>query len=303
MNKDHYLIKNYTTQDYHNFSDFLIELTKLSSEQHPFPDEIFERLNQPGCIPEKQLFLAVKRDKIVGYLDMVIEIEINRIVIYMAVHPDFRQQGIGSSLFNKAKEQAKTLGTKKIHINVPEKNIFSGKILYRWNFKQVRTFWEMICPLDKNLATLKIKNFFLRPLKQGEEDMLTEVQNSAFQGSWGFKPNTKEEICYQLSLIGSSPRNVIGAFDNKERLAAYCWTRESKNNTKGRIRMLGVSPAYRNMGLGKKVLEAGMLNLQQSGHKYVTLTVDSNNLPALYLYKNKGFNVFSKSYWFELNIS
>lgn len=302
MNNKSYFVKNYTPKDYHNFSDFLTELTKLSSEQHPSPEEIFERLNQPGCNPEKQLFLAERKGEIIGYLDMVEEIEIDRVVVYIAVHPDFRQQGIGSSLFKEAKKQTKKLGVKIIHINVPEKNLFSQNILYQWNFKQVRTFLEMICSLNQILAIAKFKKFSLRPLKQGEEGKLTEVQNLAFKGSWGFKPNTEEEIRYQLSLPGSSPYNVIGAFDDKERLAAYCWTRESTSSIKGRIHMLGVSPNYRNMGLGKKVLQAGMHNLQQSGHKYVTLTVDSENMPALYLYKNKGFNVYSKSYWFELNL-
>ena len=63
--------------------------------------------------------------------------------------------------------------------------------------------------------------------------------------------------------------------------------------------MMGVTPAYRQTGLGRSLLMAGLLHLLDKGINNVELTVDSANRAAFQLYRSVGFKVYSNTDWYE----
>jgi ribosomal protein S18 acetylase RimI-like enzyme len=63
--------------------------------------------------------------------------------------------------------------------------------------------------------------------------------------------------------------------------------------------MLGVDPDYRKQEIGKAILLNGLEDLKKKGVDIVELTVDSANLAACSLYESVGFEVCSRTAWYE----
>ena len=63
--------------------------------------------------------------------------------------------------------------------------------------------------------------------------------------------------------------------------------------------MLGVDTDYRNRGLGKKLLWSGLLHLRNKGRELIDITVDSQNIVAVTLYRSMGFQLHGETVWYE----
>ena len=306
MNKATYIIRNYQSADFDKYVQLHVEAEKLEPTGHSFsPEVVTEHLNQPDYSPEQNVFLAELAGNIVGYMSVVPELVIGRAILYCWVHPEHRRQGLATKLLEPAMHRTEELGVKVAQVNVAEKNEVAQKILTGLGFKPVRRFLELRLDLtginwpDADQALLGC-----RCLRRGEEDKLTEIQNRSFTGTWGYNPNTVEEIAYRTNSSNCSPEDIILASEG-DRVTGYCWTgidsageAAAAANT-GRIFMLGVDPEYRGRGIGRKVLLAGLAHLKRKGIRMTGLTVDSENEVAGELYRSIGFVVESSSLWYE----
>jgi len=63
--------------------------------------------------------------------------------------------------------------------------------------------------------------------------------------------------------------------------------------------MLGVDTDYRNRGIGKELLWAGLLHLKNKGRELIDITVDSQNVVAVTLYRSLGFQLCGETVWYE----
>ena len=299
-----HIIKNYCKDDFNNYLNFYAELIRLDTiGLHITPKLLAEDLNYPNRLPEKNLFIAWKNNKIIGFCQLIPEFEIGRSLMDILVHPNHRKQGIASELFCEASKRANAIGLNLIHVSIRETNEAAKCFLLRKGFNSIRRYHEMIVDLARlNLKPQGPAADPIRPLREGEDNRLTTIQNGCFGGSWGFNPNTVEEVCYLLNSHGSSYEDVwLACKENQP--AAYCWTRIHKDpNTrinKGRIHMIGVLPGHRGKGLGKTILHAGLNRLHQQGAQVVNLTTDSKNESAIRLYRSSGFSLHWSVLWFE----
>jgi mycothiol synthase len=95
----------------------------------------------------------------------------------------------------------------------------------------------------------------------------------------------------------------------KNQPIGYCWTRifaeegSAAGSLKGEIHMLGVDPDYRGKGIGRDVLLAGLADLKSRGASNVELTADGEEPVALGLYESVGFEVCSRSEWYEKKLA
>ena len=87
-------------------------------------------------------------------------------------------------------------------------------------------------------------------------------------------------------------------------MVAYCWAiDDAVDGEKAYVQMIGVDPAYRNRGLGRIVLVAGIEYLMERGMKKIELMVDSSNLVAERLYQSLGFKRKGIILWYEKTLS
>ena len=310
MNNFSYIIRNYRPADFDKYVRLNTEAEKLEpTERCLSPQIISENLHRPNHSPEQDLFLVETAGNIVGYMDITPNLNIGRVIFDCLIHPDHRRRGLASKLLGYAMHRAKELGAKVAHVNIPQDNAVAKIVLRKLGFRFVRRFLELRLDMSKvRWQDTDQPALQYRHLQHSEEGKLTEIQNRSFAGTWGYNPNTVEEISYQINSMNCSPEEVVLTCD-EEKVVGYCWTRitcEAKAATgerKGQIRMLGVDPAYRSREIGKGVLLAGLAYIKSKGLQVAELTVDGRNKEACALYRSVGFKVRTSSLWYEKAIN
>lgn len=304
MSNSRYNIRNYQPADFNKYVLLIAEAEKLEpTGRCVSPVVVAEQLKRPGYSPEQDLFILWSED-IVGYIDVKPELTIERVVLNFWVHPEHRRRGLATKLLSDAIDRARLLGAKAAHVNIRENNVVAGRMLSRLGFSVIRRFLELGLDIadvgELDMAQAMLDSRYLQP---GEEDKLTQLQNRAFSGTWGYNPNTVEEITFRVNSGSCSREDIVLAYEGNKAIG-YCWTGISCEEgipsvRKGRILMLGVAPDCRGKGMGKKLVLAGLARLRSKGLQVAKLTVDSENKAACALYKSIGFEVQASSSWYE----
>ncbi len=269
MNDSPYTIRNYQPADFNKYARLNIEGEKLGPPGYSILSQVIaENLSRPNYSPEQDLFIVEIAENIVGYMDITPELTIGRVILDCWVHPEHRRRGLATKLLGCATHRAKELGAKVAHVSIAEDDVAAKSVLSKLGFEFVRRFLEL--RLDMAAVRWQVIDqpaLGCRHLQRGEEDELTQLQNRAFAGTWGYNPNTVEEIIYHTNVTNYSPRDIILVCEG-DRPIGYCWTRinseegADRGESKGYILMLGVSPDHRGQGIGKKVLLAGLSYLK-----------------------------------------
>jgi mycothiol synthase len=262
-------------------------------------------LSHPYYRADKNLFFAEADGVIVGFVNVLPEPGIGRVVLDYGVSPSYRLEAVLGELLKCALKRAKELGARVAHLSIPSAEAAQAEALSNLEFKAVRRFYEL--RLDISEVTLEVADlteWSRSCLKAGDEIALAHVQNRCFAGIWGYNPNTVEDITWRLKVKSNCPGDVVLAIDKGE-VIGYCWTEAecgqdlSTGKRKGRIYMLGVDTDYRNRGLGKKLLWSGLLHLRNKGRELIDITVDSQNIVAVTLYRSLGFQLHGETVWYE----
>jgi len=320
MNQATTKIRNYQPADFHKYVLLLAEAEKLEPTGRCVSQQfVAQKLRQPNYSPGQDLFIVEVNEDIVGYMDVKPELAIGRVVLDCWVHPAQRRRGLATKLLDNATNRAGALGARVAHVNVREDNIVAKRVLFRLGFSLVRRFLELRRDIGGTSETVKERipsclgsvgeididhaTLDCRCLQPGEENKLTRLQNRAFAGSWGYNPNTVEEIVFRTNLSACSLGDILLIYEGDSAIG-YCWTGISceegiPSRRKGRILMLGVDPDYRGRGLGKKLVLAGLAHLKSKGLQVAGLTVDSENKAACALYQSFGFEVQATTLWYE----
>lgn len=310
MSNSHYTIRNYQPRDFNKYVSLNIEAERLEpTGRYVSPQFIAENLGRPNYSPEQNLFIVETGGNIVGYMDITAEPTIGRVILDCWLHPEHRRKGLTAKLLGYATHRAKELGAGVAHVNIGEDNVAAKGVLSNLGFERVRRFLELRLDMDEvRWQHIDPAALGCRLMQPGEEDKLTQIQNRSFDGTWGYNPNTVEEIIYRTNLINCSPDDIVLACDG-DKVVGYCWTGMTGEGgavigeRKGRILMIGADPDYRGKGVGKKVLLAGLARLRNKGVRVAELTVDSENQVACALYRSTGFKVQSGSLWYEKSLN
>jgi len=269
------------------------------------PLDLAESLSLPNRLPEKDLFVVAASGDIAGYIYVMPELDIGRAILSCFIHPNHGRKDVAIHLVERALRRARELGVERAQVNIHQENPITKKLFSEMGFGCVRRFLEM--SLDISECTLpEMSDVFsvCRHLEPGEEEKLTFIQNRSFVDTWGYNPNTKEEIGCRTQLPNCSPQNVL-LMGEEEHPIGYCWTKinsggkKHTRNLTGHIHMLGVDPDHRGKGIGKQVLLAGIAYLQGEGIRLISLTVDEENKAACELYRSLGFEISGQTVWYE----
>jgi len=301
--KASYSIRNYRPRDFTGY----VRLLALAESLEPSgrcvsSEDVATSLKRPGYSPERGLFVAETGGELVAYLDTIPELGISRAIFNCWVAPDYRRQSLATNLIERAIRRARELGAIAVQMNVHDGSKSVRQLAVRLGFEFARRFLKLRLslegwPCQGDLGGVDICNLE----KVGLEGLLG-IQNRAFTGNWGYCPNTLEEIAYYLSEHRNSPEDIIMACEGT-RIIGYCWTKPACGPGEllkaGQIFMLGVDPDFLGMGLGRKLMTAGLAHLKGKGLKAAWLEVDGENKAALSLYESMGFRKYGSSSWYE----
>ena len=227
------------------------------------------------------------------------EFPIGRSIIEVMTTPDLAGSPDEIDLVQRAIAKAESQKLSVAHICVMADS-GRGKVLEQAGFTKVRTYLDMLWNMDE-LAELELpEGYSVLSFQTGDTPLLTQVQNDAFTGSWGFCPNTEEQIEYRTQMPNTSKDGILFLMEGNSP-AGYCWTVmvPAENGVRGVIGMIGVVPDYRGKGVSRHILQAGMKHLRSIGLAEIGLEVDGNNAPAVGLYKSAGFKTMGERHWFE----
>ena len=305
MSKSSYNIRNYKQADFNKYVILHAEAEKLEPTGRCVSRRfIAEKLRQPNYSPQQDLFIIELNGEIVGYMDVKPELTIGRVVLDCWIYPEHRRGGLATKLLGYATNCARETGAKVAQVNIREDNVVARKTLSRLGFSLVRRFLELGLDIaDVGELDMAQAAPGCRYLQPGEEDKLTQLQNRAFSGTWGFNPNTVEEIAFRTNLSTCSLDDIMLIYE-KDKAIGYCWIGISCEKgipsvRKGQILMLGVDQHYRGKGTGKKLVLAALARLKSKGLQVAELTVDSENKAACTLYQSIGFEVRASTFWYE----
>ena len=299
-------IRKFRWQDLPRFTELFNEINGITSTEKAYDVGLMGQvLSQPACNPEENCLLVESDGSPVGFALIAPELPIGRTVASGGVTEPHRNRGIGRSLIETAVEHAAALGASVLHVQVPSDGQADRHLLESSGFRSVRTYstmrWEGTGVPPPELPP----GFGLRPFRMGrDEEALTRLQNAAFGESWGFCPNTVEEIEARINFKICEPEGVVFV-THGEGLAGYNWTFRTMEPTTstGWIGMTGVHPDYRGYGLGRPVVLAGMEYLAAKGARTVDLEVDEQNAPAVEIYLSIGFRKVQRTLWYEKALS
>jgi mycothiol synthase len=269
-----------------------------------------EHIRRPNYVPEEEVLVAELGNEVVGYAAVTPELGIGRVVVDCVVGPQHRRKGLATRLLLGTLRHGADLGAQMAQTSVDEGNTAARDLLHKLGFRPIRRHLQMALDLSSVvIPSMEYGDLVFRQLQYGDEAELTHVQNIAFTGTWGFNPNTIEEIVYRLGSTGCSPSDVILVSEaGKPMPIGYCWLMTYPQEvservlSKGRIHMLGVAPAFQRRGIGRLLLLAGLDHLMRKGIAIVEVTVDSQNRAATSIYIAAGFRTTSSTLWYATEI-
>lgn len=294
------IIRNFRPHDVARYVQLVNEIDEVDGlGRVTSVEQMKEHLKRPCYHPDEDLFFAELDGLLVGYADMVRELEIGRVILEGAVHPAHRGQGVGSRLLEIAIDHSRKLGARAVQIPIAQKMQAGEQFVQQRGFRVVRRHWQMSLTEYGGGAPQIPHGFELRHFVPGDEEGLCTLQNLAFAGSWGFCTNTVDEIHYLANCSLCHPEGILFIAEG-ERLVGYCWTIDDPSDQeKGFIRMMGVDPSYHGRGLGRAILVAGINCLQRRGMTTIELSVDSRNSGAKRLYQSVGFKRSGTTLWYQ----
>ena len=293
-------VVNYTNNHKSALVEFVAFQHGPTGESHDLCGSLFQSvLGQPGLEPTENCLVLEQSGQIKGMALVYGEVPIGRSVLELMTSPDLAGGPEEVELVQRAVGRAEALGVGVAHVCVPPGSQM-GTVLERLGFSPVRTYLDMLWTQESLPESDLPQGYTVRSFWNGDTPLLTQVQNDVFTGSWGFCPNTEEQIEYRTLMPNTSKAGILFLFDG-DIPAGYCWTVmvPAKSGLRGMIGMIGVVPQYRGKGMSRHILHAGMNHLREAGLDEIGLEVDGGNDPAVRLYMSTGFKKTGERHWFE----
>jgi mycothiol synthase len=212
--------------------------------------------------------------------------------IEVVVHPESRSEAehVGHDLLEAAIAEIASQGGGHVHLWVPKPDAVSDRTSASCGLSRGRDLYQMRCKLPLGVEHPPLATRAFQPGK--DEVAWLEVNNRAFashpeQGGWDLSTIEEREREPWFDPTG------FLLFEEAGRLLGSCWTKVHVDEEPpvGEIYVISVDPGAQGRGLGKALVLAGLDHLAGLGLHIGMLYVDSDNVPAVTLYKSLGFAV------------
>lgn len=233
---------------------------------------------------------------------------VHRVRLDGAVHPEFRRQGIGSTLMHLQVTQARSLHLAAhpalpLVANTMVESRSAGHIalVSSLGFSADRYFYEMEVPLGESLAQVPMPpGYEIVPFAAARSDEVRQVVNAAFAHHWGSTARTPQE--WAASFTDSKrfvPSTSFLALDRASGAVIgfvlsrhYPVVEEMTGVRELWIGDVGTLDEHRGRGVASALLSWTLARGREQGYHRAGLSVDSANpTRALGVYERAGFKV------------
>ena len=214
-------------------------------------------------------------------------------VLEVAVHPSYRNQGVGDRLLGELKTVRGFAGLKAWSHGNHEA---AADLATRYGYGAVRELWKMrLMTAAAALPEAHLPDGVqLRTFVPGrDEDGWLDANKAAFAHHPEQGNMTRADLDARMAEPWFDPAGFLLAVDPADRILGFHWTkvhpRHGDHPAMGEVYVVGVTPDAQGSGLGKALTVAGIRHLQGLGLRAVMLYVDADNTPAVALYRRLGF--------------
>jgi hypothetical protein len=163
-------------------------------------------LSHPYYQVEKNLFFAEADGEIIGVMNVMPELGIGRTVLGYGVSPSCSLEASLRELLKYALKRSKEVGAAVAHLSAPSVETATAGVLSKLDFKQVRRFCELRLKISDIALEIAVHHdWTYRYYRDGDEEVLADIQNRCFAGTWGYNPNTVEDTVWQLQVRNNHP--------------------------------------------------------------------------------------------------
>jgi len=223
---------------------------------------------------------------------------------WLVVHPELKDQGIGSALIRIAEGRARQLGASSLRLGTLAENTDGRALLERIGYHDVRHFFQMQIDLDGPSPEpqwpdgIAVSQFDL-----DEARALHAAINDAFAGQWSFHPRPFDDWAkHRLAADDFDPTLWFVARDGDE-IAAFVLCTAMRWGTP-HVALLGVRERWRRRGLGLALLRQAFGEFHRRGESKVGLGVDAQNpTGATQLYERAGMYVHTEDVVYEKELA
>ena len=271
-------------------------------------EELANEWKSEGFNVQRDVFVVETGDgRVVGSEEFYNENDHCKLKADGCVHPEFRGQGIGTSLLEKIVERAQA----EIKLAEPDMRVFiqssinnkddAGHTLLRsLGYSPIRHNWRMEIELQKAPHAVTFPaGAGLRPFIKDEHAVAAwQADNEAFRDHWGSHDRTYEEWSHaKFGNPNFDPTLWMIAWDG-DQIAGFSQNRFRKGI--GWIGTLGVRRLWRKKGLGLALLQHSFGEFYRRGTTTIGLGVDASNpTGATRLYQQAGMYVASEFATYE----
>ncbi len=284
-------------------------------------EDLVDDFEAPGAAPASDAVLVLDRDDIVAFGWAQTRGGGERVLLWGAVHPDHRRQGIGTALLGWLERRAAALaaqrgGPVEVEVRAPDSNVGLATLASRRDLVVSRWWYQMQRRLDTPPAPARPPpdGVTVAHFSHALDEAVRVAHNDAFADHWGSDPRSAQDWAQwftggrhfraDLSFValGDGPRGrpdggrpdggspagaeVVGY------LLSYVFEPDAEHNgyTEGWVGQVGVRPPWRDRGLGRCLLTHALRAYQVAGLERAGLDVDTANVTgALGLYRSVGF--------------
>ena len=242
-------------------------------------------------------------------IEVIFEPKINRIVLI----PDQEKLSESKLDFNYIYDELKSILEKKdgnrslysnIHIQLNKKQSLLSphdQMVPIKKYKTMNLDLENITTADYKLN--KNSDFDLVNNIKNENELIANlsfIQNISFSNSWGYAPNSENDIRKKIKEKNNIINSIIFAFKSKP--LGFVWlTKNLTLKQTAYISMIGTHPDFTGKGIATELLKYSIIFLKTNKYKTLKLEVDEENVGARNVYKKFNFKDEETKYWFEFS--
>jgi mycothiol synthase len=218
------------------------------------------------------------------------------------VAPEHEGRGVGTLMLRWTQQRERERGQDAHRQIAGSTNTRARELLESAGYRQVRSYWRMVCPLDRGVTPAAAPpGVTLRHLDPDDDARaLHALDAESFDSSPDYVPESYEmfvtehlrahDIAPQLSLLAEAAGEIVGF------MLARRWEHEGS----GYVDLLAVAPGHQRRGIGTALLTQGFAGFAAAGLVQAQLGVASDNPRGLRVYEAAGmgprfrFDVFER---------
>lgn len=212
-------------------------------------------------------------------------------ILDLAVHPDARGQGIGTSL-----ARAALAAVERVEVWSHADHPAAAKIAERFGLPRERDLRIMSRPTSDPVEIMAMPaGIGVRTFTPDDEAALLAINAHAFATHPEQGHMTVEDFRERTSEAWFDPFGLFLAVsvDDPSEVLGFHWTKvhRDENPPYGEVYVVAVSPKAAGKGLGTLLTQVGLTYLASTGVNEVILYVDGDNDAATAVYERQGFRV------------